>query len=89
MNKHRAGWYDHNVGWVVDARDNTCSARTLEKADFYKGQIEYRPKDLNTMSLSLIFSPRAPSKAKLPGEFRTENGKDVVIPAPHVAQTCG
>lgn len=41
------------------------------------------------MSLSLIFSPRAPSQAKLPGEFRTENRKDVVIPALHVAQTCG
>ena len=30
------------------------------------------------------FSPRVPSKEKLLGEFRSENGKDVVIPALHV-----
>lgn len=35
------------------------------------------------------FAPRVPSTEKLLGEFRSENGKDVVIPALHVTTTNG
>lgn len=41
-------------------------------------------KGLKYNVFALDYSPRVPSKAKLLGEFRTENGKDVIIPALHV-----
>jgi hypothetical protein len=58
-----------------------------EKTGLGANRVSAKGLKYNVFSFDL--SPRVPSKLKLLGEFRTENGKDVIIPALHVTTTEG
>ncbi|MDQ5846002.1 MAG: hypothetical protein M3539_11990 [Acidobacteriota bacterium] len=78
----------HSHLWLVtvsangDLPDDLEVFKPGEKAGLGADRIS--SKGVKYTVLVLDFRPRVPSKLRLLGEFRSENGKDVVIPALHV-----
>ena len=79
---HRSHKWQFTVSAVGGLPDDLDVFKPGEKTGLGANRVTAKGLKYNVFVFN--FAPRIPSTIKLLGEFRTQNGKDVVIPALHV-----